>query len=96
MNEKTNRTLVLFTNDGCNGCNVVHDILSKEWAYHHRLFKYKEIDCSENPELARLYNVQGVPFVIMLDGETAFDSLIGVHHPDKYKSAIEKWLTGEW
>lgn len=76
-----------FTASWCQPCKALASILEEIKTD----VPIKVIDIDTDQELAKKYNVRGVPTLVKLDGEKVVDTMVGL----RAKNLIEEWLNGK-
>lgn len=76
-----------FTASWCQPCKALASILEQI----NTDIPIKVIDIDTNEELAKKYEVRGVPTLVKLDGEKVVSTMVGV----KAKNIVEEWLNGK-
>ena len=76
--------ILKFQADWCQPCkmltNVLKDIKTD--------VEIEVIDIDQNPEMAKKYNIRGVPTLVKLNDEIVVSQSIGL----KSKEQLEKWI----
>lgn len=60
-------TVVDFSADWCSWCKKLEPIIEKLEDKYSEAIEFKTIDTDEHPELAKAYNIRGLPTLVFLD-----------------------------
>jgi thioredoxin 1 len=85
--------LVDFFATWCEPCHMLEPTIADlETAYHGRVAFFR-VDVDKAPDLARAYDVQGMPSVFVFsDGNQASPALLGLRDEGDYRQALDKAL----
>ena len=87
--------LIDFWADWCGPCHVLAPTIQELAGQYEGSVKVGKLDLDENPESARAYGIQSIPFVLILKDGKVVDSIIGVHPKDRYTEALEQLISAE-
>ncbi len=77
--------------DWCAPCRVLSPMLEKIAKEHQDKLTVYKINVDNNPEIARMFNVTGIPFVVMMKNMQVVHSLLGVQPKETYVRAINQF-----
>lgn len=81
-------TILFFTASWCGVCKSMYPVWNK-MVEHNSVFDFETVDCSEDVEKARAYNVSNLPTFIATDGSgTPVDKRQGYMN----EATFQKWL----
>ena len=88
--DSSGETLLLFDlyADWCMPCKVLSPILEKISADMKSSVAVYKINIDKNPDIASLFEVSGIPFVVLIKDKKAVQSLMGVQPEAAYRRAI--------
>lgn len=78
--------ILKFQADWCQPCKMLTNILNNIKTD----VEIEVIDIDQNPEMAKKYNIRGVPTLVKLNGETVVSQSVGL----KSKEQLEQWING--
>ena len=81
--------LILFGAERCRHCKALHPVIEKVLESDlAKSIKAKYVDVDKNPEITEKYKVQGIPVIIITDGEKELSRKAG----EKTYSELYSWL----
>ncbi len=66
------KKIIKFEKPGCQPCEIVSSLLGEAGV------NFEAINPFDQPDLAMKYRIRSVPTVVVLDGETEVDRIMGV------------------
>lgn len=79
--------IVDFGSDWCQPCQMLKPVF-EELSEKIKDVKFCSVDTQENPELAREYNITGIPCIIAFKDGHEIDRIIGLMPKEELKKAI--------
>jgi thiol-disulfide isomerase/thioredoxin len=87
---ETGRKILLFTTDWCGDCIVLKGYINNVVEAYKDKFEFIYVDRDENIELAKHYNVFGIPSFIALDESKVIGEMISKE--SKSFTQIVEWI----
>ena len=79
--------ILKFYADWCGPCKMLSKII--ESIKEEIPFEVEEIDADNNAEMAKKYNIRGLPTMIIVDGETEVKRNVGNMTADQVKEFVK-------
>jgi thioredoxin 1 len=76
----------------CGPCRVIGPILEEMAGTYGERVKFVKLNVDDNPVTASRYNVLSIPTVILYDGGTPAETVIGARPRSHYEGAWSRWL----
>ncbi len=95
MESSGSRLLVIdLYADWCIPCRLLMPVLSEMAAELKGRADFYQINVDKNPEIAKIFNVTGIPLVILIKNGTAVHAVQGLMPGSEYMRAINSYLDG--
>src|SRR5687768_403253 len=85
--------LVDFWAPWCGPCRVLSPMLESLAAAGDGAWLLAKVNTDENQELARQYQVQGIPYCVLFKDGKVVDSFVGVQNKTFIERFLQKWVT---
>lgn len=90
VEQATGLVVIDFYADWCGPCRLLAPTLAElETAYPG--VKFCKVDVDEEPELARMFKIQSIPFVAFVKNNTFLDMSLGYVPKEKIEKLIEEY-----
>jgi thioredoxin 1 len=77
--------------DWCMPCRVISPVLERIALEMKGVVSVYKIDVDNNPDIARTFGVNGIPYVVLMKKKAVVQSFVGIQSKDTYVSAISKY-----
>jgi thioredoxin 1 len=74
--------------DWCMPCRILSPVLEEIAQEYRDIVKIYKINIDKNPDIARAFNVSGIPFVVLIKNKTVVYGLTGVQPKENYVRAL--------
>ena len=91
----TNAVVVDFYATWCGPCRELSPMLDRLAGDHTNQIKFVKINVDEAPELAKRYQVEGIPTLIFFKGGEVTDRQVGLLPEAELKSKLEAFAAGK-
>lgn len=92
VNSAGNRLLMFdLYADWCAPCRILSPLLEEIATENQHIVSVYKINVDNNPEIARKFNVTGIPLVVMMKNKQIVQSLLGLKPKDMYVRAINQF-----
>jgi thioredoxin len=78
--------------DWCGPCRMLAPTLEELSATYKGRVDFYKVNTDNNPEIARVFNVNGIPHIAFMRKKNHINSLVGLNPKEAYVEAIEKAL----
>jgi thioredoxin len=95
--EKSGKDLIMLDlyADWCQPCKILSPMLEKIAVEHmHKVTVYK-IDVDKNPDIARAFQVPGIPYVVFVKDKKAVYAITGLRSKTEYIDAINRFYNSD-
>ena len=86
------KTILKFAAPWCGPCRAFAPVF-KELSSKYSQFTFQEVNCDENPEAVKRFNVNAIPQVVFLDeNESEINRIIAPLDKNKLEAELKKYL----
>ena len=91
--EKSGKDLIMLDlyADWCQPCKILSPMLEKITAEHMDKVTAYKINVDKNPDLARAFQVSGIPYVVFVKDKKAVYAITGLRSKAEYIDAINRF-----
>ena len=80
--------LVDFWAPWCGPCRIVGPVLESRAKEHGTVIKVVKVNVDDNPSLASRFGVRGIPTVVLIDGGTVRETVVGARPRADFEGMI--------
>lgn len=84
--------LVDFSADWCPPCRTLAPIIGRLAGEYAGRVEFVKVDVDSSRQVARTYDIRGLPTVMIFNGGKAVNRLIGLRGADEYRSVLDALL----